>query len=143
MIRHHTHNSPITWEGHHVKGNQDEKKYTDDLDDWEVANILAHKDAKEERQLDRERSDESILEGAPWRLLHNGEVISGNIESTLRELFTKEKIQQRWKTTFGLSDEQAQSTSWEVFEKSHKLMLYSMEECMDGKIQCQNRISTH
>ena len=60
------------------------------------------------------------MEGAPWRLLHNGVLISGNIESTLRELFTKEEMQQRWEAMFGLSDEQAQSTSWEVFEKSHK-----------------------
>jgi hypothetical protein len=29
-------------------------------------------------------------------------------------------MQQRWEAMFGLSDEQAQSTSWEVFEKSHK-----------------------
>jgi hypothetical protein len=138
------HNSPFTWEAHHVKGHQDDKSDTDDLDNWAVANILVDKNAKEELQLHRYISDESILKGAPWRILHNSVLLSGNIESTLRELFTKEEMQQRWKTMFSLSDDQAQSTSWEVFEKSHKLMpACYMEECMDGKIQCQNRISTH
>jgi hypothetical protein len=68
MIRYHMHNSPFTWEANHVKGHQDDKSDTDDLDNWAVANILVDKNAKEELQLHRYISDESILKGAPWRL---------------------------------------------------------------------------
>ena len=48
MIRYHKTRSPISWEGKHVKGHQDDTTDPKDLDEWVLGNIAVDKEAGQE-----------------------------------------------------------------------------------------------
>ena len=64
--------SPIRWEGKHVKGHQDDDTLYEELPILAQANVDVDELAKEELRRQREINDQIRIEGQTWRLYDMG-----------------------------------------------------------------------
>jgi len=98
MIRYYKAQSPISWEGKHVKGHQDNTIDTKDLDEWTLGNIAVDKEAGKEMARFREVEPGTMMEGESWRLYMDKIPIAGIIERTVNLMLGIKSMQTRWKT---------------------------------------------
>jgi hypothetical protein len=113
--------SPIKWEGIHIKGHQDDHTAYDDLDYIAQGNVDADRYAEAEMEIFRAISPHKI-DGTPWTIKHQGKIIAGNTEKRIRKAIHESKMQEVWRKKFGLTREQAISTSWKAFKRNNRTM---------------------
>ena len=121
LIRLQIQQSPIKWEGIHIKGHQDDYMEYDKLDYIAQGNVDADRYAEEEMDEYRE-TERCIIKGIPWHLSHCQRAIAGNIEKRLRLVIHEENMKEVWRTKFGLPQEQEKQIFWGSFTKNNKAM---------------------
>ena len=115
-IRYHVDKSPVTWEGRHVKGHQDDDEGAI-LDEWAVANIRM--DGKAEKywklrygQGSRARPAPPRMQGEGWRVSIDGRPVVSGMDDTLYEHVYEERCAKYWEQKGRLNEGQGDSVSW-------------------------------
>ena len=117
--------SPIEWEGHHVKGHQDEDKDIMELDDWAKANVRCDQQAKAALQADTPAPQHSILAGEKWRLIINEQVVTGNYDQSLLLHCNHEKAITYWSGRGQFNAQYAHLINWKAHQKGFKALTSS------------------
>lgn len=133
-IRHLIKESPLEWQGKHVKGHQDRKHKNPtnrELDKWALTNIEADKQAKAFMARTQRKPllphTSAPPPGAGWCLMDGRQAVEKDIDDVLHRWLSKPDLQEYWIQKDRMEETQQSPSAWNQYEKAQKQFTQSQK----------------